>query len=65
LGDGASKCQEIWSELPVTFDLEFSPSAKGQVALSYHKFQQGDFEDVAYFEPNYVKPFYQAPAKQK
>ncbi len=65
IGDGASKCQEIWKDLPVMFDLELEPSARGQVSLAFQKFQQGTFEDVAYFEPNYVKPFYQAPAKQK
>lgn len=65
IGDGSAKCQEIWKDLPVLFDLEMEPSARGQVELAYQKFQQGTFEDVAYFEPNYVKPFYQAPAKQK
>jgi tRNA threonylcarbamoyladenosine biosynthesis protein TsaB len=65
IGDGAPKCQEIWKDWPVVFDLELEPSARGQVTLAYQKFQQGTFEDVAYFEPNYVKPFYQAPATQK
>ena len=33
------------------------PSAKDMNSLSYHKFQNQEFEDVAYFEPFYLKDF--------
>jgi tRNA threonylcarbamoyladenosine biosynthesis protein TsaB len=33
-------------------------------ALSYLKFQQSNFEDVAYFEPYYLKDFMATVAKK-
>jgi len=33
------------------------PSAKAMSALSFVKFEQKEFEDVAYFEPFYLKDF--------
>ncbi|WP_343634293.1 tRNA (adenosine(37)-N6)-threonylcarbamoyltransferase complex dimerization subunit type 1 TsaB [Fluviicola sp.] len=63
-GDGASKMAEIWSGRNILFDLELEPSAKGQIHAAYQKFLNRQFEDVAYFEPAYLKEFYQAPAKK-
>lgn len=63
-GDGASKMKEIWKGRNVVFDLELEPSAKGQINRAYQKFLNREFEDVAYFEPAYLKEFYQAPAKK-
>jgi len=59
-GDGAQKVQELWGERRIAFDLELEPSAKGQIHLAYEKFLNKEFEDVAYFEPAYLKEFYQA-----
>ncbi|HLA55703.1 MAG TPA: tRNA (adenosine(37)-N6)-threonylcarbamoyltransferase complex dimerization subunit type 1 TsaB [Flavobacterium sp.] len=39
------------------------PSAKDMSALAFAKFQQKDFEDVAYFEPFYLKDFLVAKPK--
>jgi len=33
------------------------PSAKEMSTLSYEKFIKNEFEDVAYFEPFYLKDF--------
>ncbi len=63
-GDGAAKMEEIWKERNIIFDLELEPSAKGQIHTAYRKFLNKEFEDVAYFEPAYLKEFYQAPAKK-
>lgn len=63
-GDGAKKMEELWGDRNIEFDLELDPSAKGQIALAYRKFLNQEFEDVAYFEPAYLKEFYQAPAKK-
>lgn len=63
-GDGAFKMQEWWKERSVSFDLDLDPSASGQVELAYQKFLKQEFEDVAYFEPAYLKEFYQAPVKK-
>ena len=39
------------------FISDFHPSARFVGALSYIKFLAGDFEDIAYFEPYYLKDF--------
>ncbi|MNF05785.1 hypothetical protein D3C80_2056000 [compost metagenome] len=57
--------QELWVNRQITFDLDLEPSASGQVSLAYQKFLKQEFEDVAYFEPDYLKEFYQAPASKK
>lgn len=64
-GDGAGKMEEIWGDRNILFDLELEPSAKGQIHTAYQKFLNSEFEDVAYFEPAYLKEFYQAPVKNK
>lgn len=58
VGDGAEKLNEIWANRTgLTTDLSIKSSAAGQVKMAYEKFQQGNFEDVAYFEPFYLKDF--------
>lgn len=64
-GDGAAKMQELWAGRQITFDRELEPSATGQVSVAYEKYLKRKFEDVAYFEPDYLKEFYQAPASKK
>jgi len=39
------------------FDPTLFSSATGQIELAYTKFQEKQFEDVAYFEPFYLKDF--------
>jgi len=57
-GDGAAKCMEyLGRNRNSVFDLSFSPSSKGMVSLAWQKFQNKQFEDVAYFEPYYLKDF--------
>ena len=58
VGDGANKIKELWMERNVKFDDSIVPSAKGQVTLAYQKYSAQDFEDIAYFVPNYGKEFY-------
>jgi tRNA threonylcarbamoyladenosine biosynthesis protein TsaB len=58
IGDGAPKCQEILKAKNFHFDPSILyPSAKDMVSLAYQKFMTMDFEDVAYFEPYYLKEF--------
>lgn len=64
-GDGAPKMQEWWTNRSITFDLGLEPSAQGQVALAFQKYTKQEFADVAYFEPDYLKEFYQAPVSKK
>lgn len=56
-GDGAAKMKEI-IHLPLAeFDDKSFPSAKYLASLATKKYLANDFEDVAYFEPFYLKEF--------
>ncbi|TBX70927.1 tRNA (adenosine(37)-N6)-threonylcarbamoyltransferase complex dimerization subunit type 1 TsaB [Flavobacterium silvisoli] len=58
VGDCQEKCQTVLTASNFMFLPEIIfPSAKDMSALSYAKFIQNDFEDVAYFEPFYLKDF--------
>lgn len=57
IGSGAEKCQEFLSHPNFTFKTKAVPSAKEMAKLSYKKFKAGKFENVAYFEPYYLKDF--------
>jgi tRNA threonylcarbamoyladenosine biosynthesis protein TsaB len=63
-GDGAEKMKALWGKRSIQFDLDLKPSAAGQVPLAYQKYLAQQFEDVAYFEPFYLKEFYM-PTKSK
>ncbi len=57
IGDGVKKAQEILNLPNAEFRSDIYPSAKGLIKKSVEKFNQQDFEDVAYFEPFYLKDF--------
>lgn len=56
VGDGAEKCAEILSFLDADF-IQIFPSSKDMIHISNEKFNTLQFEDVAYFEPFYLKDF--------
>jgi tRNA threonylcarbamoyladenosine biosynthesis protein TsaB len=57
-GDGALKCQLLFEKHPnAVFSTDFQASAKFMISLSEEKFSQHKFEDLAYFEPYYLKDF--------
>ena len=56
-GDGALKCKEIINHKNAKFIKGINPSAKNLGILANAKFENKDFEDVAYFEPYYLKDF--------
>ena len=58
VGDCQEKCQTVLTKENFKFlpDVVF-PSAKEMSALSFEKFAKNQFEDVAYFEPFYLKDF--------
>ena len=64
-GDGASKLTDSWKARNVVFDAELRCSASGQTALAFEKFTLQEFEDVAYFEPLYLKEFVGTVKKAK
>ena len=57
-GDGAEKCSELLGKNPnAQFLTNFANSAKYLTQKAAQKFAERDFEDVAYFEPFYLKDF--------
>lgn len=65
LGDGAQKCKEVITHPNAIFVDDKFPSAKEMATLSYHKYELNDVEDVAYFEPFYLKDFIANKEKKK
>jgi tRNA threonylcarbamoyladenosine biosynthesis protein TsaB len=58
IGDCQEKCQAVLTKLNFIFLPEIVfPSSKEMSQLSFEKFTNNDFEDVAYFEPFYLKDF--------
>lgn len=56
-GDGAAKCREKITHPNVHFIEDIHPLAKMMFPLADKVMATGDFEDVAYFEPFYLKEF--------
>ena len=59
IGNGQEKCKRL---IENNTNLIFSnnntfPSAREMTQLSYQKFKDLDFKDIAYFEPDYLKDF--------
>lgn len=57
VGDGAKKAREILQLKNADFDESIYPSAKYLIKKSAEKYLAKDFEDIAYFEPFYLKDF--------
>ncbi len=56
-GDGAAKCKDVIRHPNAVFLEDFNPSARGMIAIAEQKLTDGVLEDVAYFEPYYLKDF--------
>jgi len=56
-GEGAAKCRDIITRKNVIVDDEFKISASAMHIPVYEAFNNNHFEDVAYFEPFYLKDF--------
>ena len=65
LGDGSEKCKSLLTHPNAIFVDSKFPSAKEMSVLSYDKYKKNDIEDVAYFEPFYLKDFIVVPQKKK
>lgn len=61
-GNGAAKCCEV---LPDATLVNITPSARGLARLAEQRLQEGKTEDIAYFEPFYLKDFVVIPSKKK
>lgn len=56
VGDACGKVSEVIKHRNAVF-MNSLPSARTVGELAYEKYLRQDFEDVAYFEPNYLKEF--------
>lgn len=56
IGDGALKCREVLTS-PNAFFREAAPLASAMAPLAEAAYQEKRFEDLAYFEPFYLKDF--------
>ena len=56
-GDGAEKCKQMIQHPNARFIDGIFPSSKDMLEIANEKFAEKDFEDVAYFEPFYLKSF--------
>ncbi|WP_439131981.1 tRNA (adenosine(37)-N6)-threonylcarbamoyltransferase complex dimerization subunit type 1 TsaB [Polaribacter sp.] len=65
LGDGAEKCKTIITHHNAIFLFDKFPSAEQMAKLSFDKYKKSDIENVAYFEPFYLKDFVVIPEKKK
>jgi len=56
-GDGSDKLKDVIKHKNAIFQSDFYPSAEFIGVLSYNRFVESNFEDIAYFEPYYLKDF--------
>lgn len=64
-GNGAAKCKEVITHQNARFIDDIQPLARWMFPLADRAFLDGTFQDVAYFEPFYLKEFVATIAKNK
>ncbi len=65
VGSGSAKFSEILNNNNAIFNTDIVASAKNMIEVSYSNFKSQKFEDVAYFEPYYLKNFIAIKPKNK
>lgn len=65
VGDGARKAKEILQLPNADFNEDVYPSAQYLIRKTIEKIDKKEFEDVAYFEPFYLKDFHGVKKKNK
>lgn len=64
IGDGAGKCADVIKHPNANF-CQCHPKASAMLSPALEAFRKGDFKDVAYFEPFYLKEFVATVSKKK
>jgi tRNA threonylcarbamoyladenosine biosynthesis protein TsaB len=64
-GNGAGKCREMIVGANAHFVEGLHPSARSMIVPVLQNFQKKQFEDVAYFEPFYLKEFIATKPRKK
>ena len=65
IGNGVPKTKELISHNNAIFIDDKLPSANELSQLAYNKYKKNDIEDLAYFEPYYLKDFVALKSKPK
>lgn len=65
IGDGAEKCLDTLTHANASFNYDNFNSAAYMSTLANNSFRQNKLEDVAYFEPFYLKDFVATQPKKK
>ena len=64
IGDGAGKCADVLKHPNANF-CQCHPKASAMLSPALEAFRKGEFKDVAYFEPFYLKEFVATVSKKK
>ena len=64
IGDGAGKCADVIKHLNARFH-QCNPKASAMLVPAVEAYKNKQFEDVAYFEPFYLKEFVATVSKKK
>ena len=64
IGDGAGKCADVIKH-PNAHFCQCHPKASSMLSPAVEAFRNGEFKDVAYFEPFYLKEFVATVSKKK
>ena len=64
IGDGAGKCADVLKHPNANF-CQCHPQASAMLSPALEAYRKGDFKDVAYFEPFYLKEFVATVSKKK
>ena len=64
MGDGAKKAKEILNLPDAEFRDDIYPSAQYLIKKTLEKLNQNELEDIAYFEPFYLKDFHGVKKKK-
>lgn len=64
-GDGSAKCKPILTNVNTIFLDNLHPLAENMIQLAITKYKEYKFEDVAYFEPYYLKEFQATTPKSR
>jgi tRNA threonylcarbamoyladenosine biosynthesis protein TsaB len=66
IGNGAEKCKGVIThENAIFYDEIYFPSTQKMLPIAMDKYKKNDTEDVAYFEPYYLKDFVVTKPKKK
>lgn len=64
-GNGSAKFKEILHHENAQFIENLTPSAAGMASIAHKKFESKQFENLAYFEPFYLKEFIGTTPKRR